>query len=113
MKEGIHPNYVECDVRCACGHTFKTRSTKSVIAVDVCSHCHPFFTGQQKLMDTAGRVERFAKRFATTEGKTIQRVVKGKAAKPVAKSAKKLGILSTAPRKVKKAPEKAAKKDKK
>ena len=59
MKANIHPNYVEAVVRCACGETFKTRSTKPEIHLEICSKCHPFFTGKQKLVDTAGRVERF------------------------------------------------------
>ena len=65
MKNGIHPEYVECTVRCACGETFVTRSTKgSELRVDICSKCHPFYTGKQKLVDTGGRVERFKRRFA-------------------------------------------------
>ena len=62
MKPKIHPNYVEANVVCACGETFKTRSTKPMIRVDICSKCHPLFTGKEKLVDTAGRVERFQKR---------------------------------------------------
>jgi len=64
MKEGIHPKYVECTVVCGCGETFKTRSTKPRIVVEICSKCHPFYTGKQKLVDTAGRVEKFRKRYA-------------------------------------------------
>ena len=63
MKEGIHPKYEEVTVKCLCGHTFQTRSTKSEISTEICSACHPFFTGKQKLVDTAGRVERFKKRY--------------------------------------------------
>ncbi len=63
MKEKIHPKYVETDVTCACGCAFKTRSTVPVIKVDICSNCHPFYTGKQKFVDTAGRVERFQKKF--------------------------------------------------
>ena len=63
MKPGIHPKYQEVDVRCACGNTFKTRSTKPELHLEICSACHPFFTGKQKLIDTEGRVERFTKRF--------------------------------------------------
>ena len=63
MKKGIHPEYGECRVTCACGNTFLTRSTKKEIRVEICSQCHPFFTGKQKLVDTAGRVERFKKRY--------------------------------------------------
>ncbi|MBR2152671.1 MAG: 50S ribosomal protein L31 [Clostridia bacterium] len=63
MKEGIHPNYETTIVKCACGNEFETKSTKKDIHVDICSSCHPFFTGRQKLVDTGGRVERFYKRF--------------------------------------------------
>ena len=64
MKNGIHPEYVECEVRCACGNSFQTRSTKSELRVDICSVCHPFYTGAQKLVDTAGRVERFRRKYS-------------------------------------------------
>ncbi|MBO0779596.1 MAG: 50S ribosomal protein L31 [Ktedonobacteraceae bacterium] len=63
MKKGIHPNYIETTVSCACGNTFKTMSVKPLLKIDVCSKCHPFFTGQQRILDAAGRVERFRKRF--------------------------------------------------
>ena len=63
MKEGIHPAYEETTIKCACGNEIKTRSTKKDIRVDICSNCHPFFTGRQKLVDTGGRVERFNRRF--------------------------------------------------
>src|SRR6266852_9932809 len=63
VKEGIHPKYAEVEVRCACGNTFKTRSTKPELHLEICSACHPFFTGRQKLIDTEGRVERFTKKF--------------------------------------------------
>src|SRR5438876_801074 len=63
MKKGIHPNYVESTISCACGNSFKALSVKPVLKVDVCSKCHPFFTGQQRILDAAGRVERFRKRF--------------------------------------------------
>ncbi|MDD8030962.1 MAG: 50S ribosomal protein L31 [Acidobacteriota bacterium] len=63
MKKGIHPEYQECTVICACGNTFKTRSTKKEIRVEICSQCHPFFTGKQRIIDTAGRVERFRKKY--------------------------------------------------
>jgi large subunit ribosomal protein L31 len=64
MKSGIHPDYVDSVVTCACGETFRTRSTKTEIHLDICSQCHPFFTGKQKLIDTAGRVERFQRKYA-------------------------------------------------
>ncbi|MGI6175892.1 MAG: 50S ribosomal protein L31 [Christensenellales bacterium] len=63
MKENIHPKYTQCTVRCACGETFETGSTKENLKVDICSKCHPFFTGKQKLVDTGGRVDRFKKRY--------------------------------------------------
>lgn len=63
MKEGIHPQYNEITVKCLCGNSFESRSTKAEISTEVCSQCHPFYTGKQKLMDTAGRVERFRKRY--------------------------------------------------
>ncbi|NOX21284.1 MAG: 50S ribosomal protein L31 [Nitrospirae bacterium] len=64
MKEGIHPNYMITEVVCACGETFLTRSTKPKIQVDICSKCHPFFTGKQKIVDTEGRVEKFRRKYA-------------------------------------------------
>jgi large subunit ribosomal protein L31 len=63
MKEGIHPKYVKVLVTCACGNKFETRSTKPEIRLELCSACHPFFTGKQKLIDTAGRIERFQKKY--------------------------------------------------
>ena len=81
MKKEIHPKYVESTVTCGCGNTFTTRSTKPKIAVEICSACHPFFTGQQKFLDTAGRVEKFQKKYAGNYFKD-------------AKSAKKAGAAS-------------------
>ena len=63
MKEGIHPKYHEVEARCACGATWKTHSTKPELHLEICSNCHPFFTGKQKLVDTAGRVERFRRKY--------------------------------------------------
>lgn len=63
MKKDIHPEYVECNVACACGNTFKTRSNKAEIRVDICSACHPFFTGSEKIVDSAGRVDKFKKKY--------------------------------------------------
>ncbi|WP_213975640.1 50S ribosomal protein L31 [Tepidanaerobacter acetatoxydans] len=63
MKKGIHPKYVKATVRCACGNTFEAGSTKEDLRVEICSKCHPFFSGKQKLVDTGGRVERFKKRY--------------------------------------------------
>ncbi len=67
MREKIHPNYVEARVHCACGNTFMTRSTRPELRTEVCSACHPFFTGEQRIVDTAGRVERFNKRWAKAQ----------------------------------------------
>jgi large subunit ribosomal protein L31 len=67
MKADIHPKYVEAEVRCACGNTFKTRSTRPVIILGICNACHPFYTGQQKFVDTAGRVDKFQQRMAKTQ----------------------------------------------
>ncbi len=63
MKEGIHPNYMDCKVTCACGNTFMTKSNKPEIRLDVCSNCHPFFTGQQKFVNRGGRVEKFKQKY--------------------------------------------------
>ena len=67
MKTDIHPEYVIATVTCSCGNTFQTRSTKSELHVEICSQCHPFYTGKQKLMDTGGRVERFQRRLERAE----------------------------------------------
>lgn len=63
MKSNIHPEYVDCQITCLCCNVIKTRSTNAKLNVEICSNCHPFFTGQQKIIDTAGRVERFRKRY--------------------------------------------------
>ena len=98
MQTGIHPNYIETNVKCACGNKFVTRSTLKVISVEICSHCHPFYTGQQKLIDSAGRVERFGKRFKKSEGKTVQRKKKlqKRIASPLVKIKGKKVLTSTA-----------------
>ena len=67
MKAGIHPEYNETDIVCACGAVSKTRSTRTDIRIGICAACHPFFTGEQKFVDTAGRVEKFAKRYGSTK----------------------------------------------
>ena len=64
MKEGIHPNYIESTIKCACGVETKIRSTQKEIHVDICSNCHPFYSGKQKLVDTAGRIEKFQRKYA-------------------------------------------------
>jgi len=89
MKAGIHPEYHEVTVHCACGATWETRSTKKDLHLEICSSCHPFFTGRQKLIDTEGRVDRFTKKFGaqTVEArKTAAKQAKAKAAKKTAKA---------------------------
>lgn len=68
MKEGIHPSYKDAIITCACGEVIHTRSTKQNIRVEICSKCHPFFTGKQKFLDTAGRIEKFAKKYGEKKG---------------------------------------------
>jgi large subunit ribosomal protein L31 len=79
VKPDIHPKYYEVEARCACGTTWKTRSTKPELHLEICSNCHPFFTGRQKLVDTEGRVERFTKKFGAQTAE--QRKTAAKAAK--------------------------------
>jgi len=69
MKKGIHPVYKECEVTCVCGNKFLTRSTVSQIKLEICSECHPFFTGKQKMLDSTGRVERFNKKYGINSAK--------------------------------------------
>ena len=63
MKQGIHPEYVECTVACGCGYTFQTRASRPTIHVEVCSQCHPFYTGKQKILDAGGRVDKFRRKY--------------------------------------------------
>lgn len=114
MKENIHPNYEFVEAVCACGNKFMTRSTAKTLKLDICAACHPFFTGKQKLLDTEGMVEKFNKRFAKTEGKTMVRKpkteVKAKAKlvkKPVV--AKKAAVKKPAKKAAPKAQAEAAK----
>ena len=88
MKEAIHPNYQEVEVRCACGNTFKTRSTKPELHLEICAACHPFFTGRQKLIDTEGRVERFTKRFGTQTAEVRKKAAAATKATKAAKASK-------------------------
>ena len=96
MKAEIHPEYVECTVRCSCGNTFTTRSTKSELRIDICNACHPFYTGNQKLIDTGGRVQRFTDRFGSAReavaareaAKKAERAAKVAAAEEARKAAK-------------------------
>jgi large subunit ribosomal protein L31 len=78
-KTGIHPTYENINVKCACGNIFQTRSThKGDIVVEICNACHPFFTGKQKLVDTAGRIERFRRKFAATDAKKAEAAANAK-----------------------------------
>ncbi len=96
MKKDIHPEYVECTVKCSCGNTFTTRSTKSELRIDLCNKCHPFFTGQQKFVDTGGRVQRFSDKYGSAsaavfereEAKKAQKAQKAAAAEAEAKAAR-------------------------
>jgi large subunit ribosomal protein L31 len=77
MKADIHPKYVECKVTCGCGSTFATRSTQKEIHVEICSACHPFYTGKQKFVDTAGRVEKFMRRYGMQGESVVKNRQKG------------------------------------
>ena len=87
MKNGIHPDYVECTVRCSCGNTWVTRSTVPSLTVDLCDKCHPFYTGQQKLVDTGGRVQRFADKFGGAAAAQLEKAAAAKKAEREAKAA--------------------------
>jgi large subunit ribosomal protein L31 len=89
LKDSIHPKYHEVEARCACGARWKTRSTKPELHLEICSNCHPFFTGKQKLLDTEGRVERFTKKYgvqAASNRKTAEKAEKAARAKKAAAS---------------------------
>ena len=88
MKPGIHPKYQEVEARCACGNTFKTKSTKPELHLEICNQCHPFFTGRQKLIDTEGRVERFTKRFGAQSAEARKAATKATKATKAAAAAK-------------------------
>ena len=81
MKPGIHPKYVEATVVCACGNTFTTRSTKSQLRTDLCGVCHPFYTGEQRIVDTVGQVERFMKRLESAQGEPRRKKAERRAEK--------------------------------
>jgi large subunit ribosomal protein L31 len=87
VKEGIHPKYYDVEARCACGHTWKTRSTKQELHLEICSQCHPFFTGRQKLIDTEGRVERFTKKFGAQTVESRKKATREKKAQAAATKA--------------------------
>ncbi len=113
MKQGIHPNYVECTVRCTCGNTWVTRSTKSEMTLDLCDKCHPFYTGQQKLVDTGGRVQRFADKFGGAAAGQLKKAEEAKPAKAAkadaAEAARQAAAEAKAAAKAKRAAEYAAK----
>ena len=88
MIQGIHPEYVECTVKCSCGNTFTTRSTKSELKVDICNVCHPFYTGQQRFVDTGGRVQRFADKFGSAKEQVAAREAAKKAEREAKAAAK-------------------------
>lgn len=98
MKQDIHPDYTLATVHCACGNTFKTRSTQEDVHLDVCSVCHPYFTGKQRLMDTAGRVERFRRKWSKKEGAPAPQATEAKesAAAPEDEGAAKEAAEETA-----------------
>ena len=112
MKQGIHPEYVECTVKCTCGNVFTTRSTKSELKIDICNKCHPFFTGTQKLIDTGGRVQRFADKFGSAKDMVAEREAAKKAKRAAAvaeaEAAKKAEREKKAAEKAKRAAEYAA-----
>lgn len=113
MKKNIHPNYVECTVRCTCGNIFHTRSTQPEIVIDLCDKCHPFYTGTQKLVDTGGRVQRFADKFggaakAQMEAEKARRAQKQKQAEELS-AAKKAATEAKAAKKAQRAAEFAKK----
>jgi large subunit ribosomal protein L31 len=88
VKPGIHPKYFEVEVRCACGNTIKTHSTKPELHLEICNQCHPFFTGRQKLIDTEGRVERFTKRFGAQTAEARKAATKATKAAKATKTSK-------------------------
>ena len=112
MKQGIHPQYVECTVTCSCGNTFKTHATVSEMKVELCNECHPFYTGQQKFVDTGGRVQRFADKFGGAAAAQLKKAEEAKAAKAAkaaeAEAARKAAAEAKAAEKAKRAAKLAA-----
>lgn len=86
MKEGIHPDYIETKVKCGCGNSFTTRSTRPELKVDICNVCHPFYTGKQKYVDTEGRIEKFNNKFPTGSYASLQQGKKKAKKKKAAES---------------------------
>lgn len=86
MKHAIHPDYVNCTVTCSCGNSFETRSTRKELRIDICGQCHPFYTGRQKFVDTAGRIQRFQQKFGWHGDKAKQKAAeKTRVKKPAAR----------------------------
>ena len=112
MKQGIHPQYVDCTVTCSCGNAFQTRATVSEIKVELCNECHPFYTGQQKFVDTGGRVQRFADKFGGAAAAQLKKAEEAKAAKAAkaaeAEAARKAAAEAKAAEKAKRAEKFAA-----
>lgn len=98
MKKEIHPEYVDCMVVCTCGNTFQTRSVKPELHTEICSMCHPFFTGKQKMIDTAGRVERFQKRYGNWREKAAQNKQKTAEKKTVEVIAEAIAEMNDVPK---------------
>ena len=109
MKKGIHPQYMACTVRCSCGNTWVTRATKPEMRLDLCDKCHPFYTGTQKLVDTGGRVQRFADKFGSAAQARLDAAAKAKAAKAekaaTAEAARKAAAEAKAAEKARRAAE--------
>ena len=109
MKKGIHPQYMACTVRCSCGNTWVTRATKPEMRLDLCDKCHPFYTGTQKLVDTGGRVQRFADKFGSAAQARLDAAAKAKAAKAekaaAAEAARKAAAEAKAAEKARRAAE--------
>ncbi len=97
MKEKIHPKYEDCKVTCGCGEKFLTRATQAEINVEICSKCHPFFTGKQKLVDTAGRVEKFQRRYAKFQAQSAPAAAEAPADAPAQAAAAPEKPTSAAP----------------
>ena len=118
MKKDIHPEYRMTTVRCHCGHEFEAGSTKKNISIEICSQCHPFYTGKQKLVDSAGRIERFRRKYGDYLGKNkevvqeeVQEVVKEVVQEEVKEVVQKEVVQEEVKEVVKKEPKKEAKKD--
>ncbi len=109
MKQGIHPPYMECVVRCSCGNTWVTRATKPEMRLDLCDKCHPFYTGTQKLVDTGGRVQRFADKFGSAAQARLDAAAAAKASKAekaaTAEAARKAAAEAKAAEKARRAAE--------